>query len=174
MINPYSYLCKNNKFLLTNCHFLIHKLIEKSPAVSSFMCSHWQKYIRIQKVNIDCLLSNYFWNMFLLIELYCDVTSYIRWCIWQDSGQALVMGFFYSGMFISVDLWNVQPWLVWLSGLSTSLRTERLRGSIPSQGICLSCGPGLQVGALERQPLDVSLTHQCFSPSLILSFKINK
>ena len=50
--------------------------------------------------------------------------------------------------------------------------------SIPDQGTCLGCGPGPLMGACERQPVDVSLTHGCFSPSLSSplphSLKINK
>ena len=34
--------------------------------------------------------------------------------------------------------------------------------SIPGQGTCLGWGPGPQLGVCERQPIDVSLTHQCF------------
>ena len=29
-------------------------------------------------------------------------------------------------------------------------------GSVPGQGTCLGCGPGPQLGACERQPIDVS------------------
>ena len=47
--------------------------------------------------------------------------------------------------------------------------------SIPSQGTCLCCGPGTWLWACERQPIDVSLAHWCFSsslsPSLSLSLK---
>ena len=36
--------------------------------------------------------------------------------------------------------------------------TQRVTGSIPSQGTCLGCRPGPQWGAHERQPhIDVSL-----------------
>ena len=35
---------------------------------------------------------------------------------------------------------------------------QRIAGLIPSQGTCLGCGPGPELGALERQPhSDVSL-----------------
>ena len=35
---------------------------------------------------------------------------------------------------------------------------QRVTGSIPSQGTCLACGPGPQLGACERQPhINVSL-----------------
>ena len=33
-------------------------------------------------------------------------------------------------------------------------------------GTCLGCGPGTWLGAGERQPIHVSPTHRCFSPSL--------
>ena len=64
-------------------------------------------------------------------------------------------------------------WLVWLSGLSASQPANRkVAGSIPSQGTCLGCWPGSQLGVCEMQPIDVSLAHQYFSPSLPLSLKI--
>ena len=40
---------------------------------------------------------------------------------------------------------------------------QKFAGSIPGQGMCLGCGPGLWLGAYWRQLIDVSLTHQCFS-----------
>ena len=51
---------------------------------------------------------------------------------------------------------------------------HRVAGLIPSQSTCLGCRPGPWLGVCERQPVDVSLTHQCFSPSLPISLKINK
>ena len=72
----------------------------------------------------------------------------------------------------------VQPWLVWLSGLGVILQTTEVTGSIPGQSTYLGWGPGPQLGVWERQLIDVSLPHQCFSPfpspSLPLSPKINK
>ena len=67
--------------------------------------------------------------------------------------------------------WNLfgEPWLMWLSGLSTGLPTE-VTGSISGQGTCLCCRLGPWLGACKRQPVDVSL----LSPSLPLSLKINK
>ena len=35
---------------------------------------------------------------------------------------------------------------------------QKVASSIPSQGTCLDCRPGLQLGACERQPIDVSFT----------------
>ena len=43
---------------------------------------------------------------------------------------------------------------------------QKVTGLIPSQGTCLGCRPGLQLGADKRQLINVSLTHQCFSLSL--------
>ena len=34
---------------------------------------------------------------------------------------------------------------------------QEVTGLIPSQGTCLGCGPGPQLGACKRQPIDVSL-----------------
>ena len=50
---------------------------------------------------------------------------------------------------------------------------QRVSSSIPSQGTCLGCGPGPWLRACERQPVNVSLTRQCFSPSLPIPLKIN-
>ena len=58
------------------------------------------------------------------------------------------------------------PWLVWLSWLGIVPQSKRslvqflvrahawVVGSVPGQGM------------FERQPIDVSLSHRCFSPSL--------
>ena len=50
----------------------------------------------------------------------------------------------------------------------------RVARSIPSQGTCLGCRPGPQLGAGKRQLVNVSLAHQCFSPSLYPSSPKNK
>ena len=48
---------------------------------------------------------------------------------------------------------------------------RKVAGLIPSQGTHLGCGPGPQLEACKRQPVDISLP---LSPSLLLSLKINK
>ena len=61
------------------------------------------------------------------------------------------------------------PWLVWLSGLSAGLRTKGSQVRFPSQGTCLRCRPGPQLGVLERQ------SHIDVSPLLFLSpFPLSK
>ena len=45
------------------------------------------------------------------------------------------------------------------------LATQKVASLIPSQGTRLGCGPGLWLGMCERQPINVSLAHQRFSPS---------
>ena len=60
---------------------------------------------------------------------------------------------------------GVAQWLeCWPAG-------QGVAGLIPSQGTCLGCRPGPQLGAFERQPIDASLP---LSPSFPLSLKINK
>ena len=63
------------------------------------------------------------------------------------------------------------PWLVWLSELSASLGTKGVLVRFPVRVYAWVLG---QV----QQPIDVSLTHQCFSssisPSLTLSLYMNK
>ena len=64
----------------------------------------------------------------------------------------------------------VLPWLVWLSGLSASLQTERLLVQFPVRAHAWVAGPWLQ-GMQEA-------TDRCLSPFLSPSFpfslKINK
>ena len=43
---------------------------------------------------------------------------------------------------------------------------RKIAGSVSSQGTSLGCRFNPQLGACERQLNDVSLAHQCFSPSL--------
>ena len=50
----------------------------------------------------------------------------------------------------------------------------KVASSIPSQGTCLGFRQGPQLRACERQPIDSSLSHLRFSPSLSLSLKTNE
>ena len=54
----------------------------------------------------------------------------------------------------------------------------KVASSIPSQGMCLGCRPGAQLGACKRQQIHVSFICWYFSPSpspfLTLPLKINK
>ena len=73
---------------------------------------------------------------------------------------------------------------MWLSGLGASHWTggqpknQNVARPIPSQDAFLGFRPGPQLGACERQPINVSLAHRCSSPFLApffpLSLKINK
>ena len=49
-------------------------------------------------------------------------------------------------------------------------RDRRVASLIPGQGTCLGCGLDPRLGERKRQPIRVSLTHPCFSPSLSPSF----
>ena len=49
---------------------------------------------------------------------------------------------------------------------------QKVTGSISGQGTCLGCRPGPQLGECKRQQINVSLTHQCFSPSFSPSLPI--
>ena len=59
-----------------------------------------------------------------------------------------------DGALAGVAQWNVH----WPAN-------QRVVGLILSQGTCLGCGPGPQLGVCETQPTEVSLTLRCFSPS---------
>ena len=63
------------------------------------------------------------------------------------------------------------PWPVWLSWLDVLLQREKL---LVAATFAIVAGSVLAQGTNERQPIDVSLSHGCFSPSLPLSLKINK
>ena len=47
---------------------------------------------------------------------------------------------------------------------------QKVASSTPSQGTCLGCRPGSQLGACKRQLINVFLAHKCFSASLFLPF----
>ena len=71
---------------------------------------------------------------------------------------------------------SFEKWFLTLAGVAHWIECRpvnwKVAGSIPSQGTGLGCGPGLQLGAQDRQPhSDVSLP---LSPSLPVSLKINK
>ena len=50
----------------------------------------------------------------------------------------------------------------------------KVAGLIPSQDTCLGCGPDLQLGEHERQPINVSLAHRCFSPFISPSLPLSQ
>ena len=51
---------------------------------------------------------------------------------------------------------------------------QKVADLIPGQGICLGCGFGPLLGMCKRQLIHVSLSHQCFSPSLFLSLPLSE
>ena len=69
---------------------------------------------------------------------------------------------------------GVRAALAWWVGCCSS----KGKAVVPNQGTRLGCEPGPWLGACKGQLIDVSLAHQCFSPSLSpshpLSLKINK
>ena len=80
-----------------------------------------------------------------------------------------------------ISIWTVQIW----KGYHTVAQLVgcppakwKFAGSIPAQGTFLGCRFGPGWGMYKRQLINDSLSHQCFSPSLSLSFpfplKINK
>ena len=66
--------------------------------------------------------------------------------------------------------------MLWLSGLSTGLQTKWSPVRFPVRAKASVAGQVPPLKACKRQPIIVSLTHHCFSPSLPLppSLKINK
>ena len=79
--------------------------------------------------------------------------------------------FFFFVCFFKNHFW---PWLVWCSGLDIRLK-QRVASSIPSQGTCLGCRPGPQLGAHKRQPhIDISLPVFLISPLRINKWNLKK
>ena len=58
-----------------------------------------------------------------------------------------------------VEKQRFQPSRVWFSGVGITLQTEMSLVQLLSQGTCLDCGPGPQLGVCERQLINVSLIH---------------
>ena len=50
---------------------------------------------------------------------------------------------------------------------------QTVTGSFPRQDTSLGCGFSPWLGAYRRQAVNVSLSHQCFSPSLLPSFPLS-
>ena len=71
--------------------------------------------------------------------------------------------FTHSAKYIDTALTSMAQWV------GHHPANQKVAGLIPGQGTCLGCGPGPWIGVCERQPTDVSLTPQCFSPSLFPS-----
>ena len=72
----------------------------------------------------------------------------------------------------------LEPWLVWLSGVSAGLQTQRSLVQFPVRAHAWVVGRVPIWGHARDNQLMLSLTHQCFSPLLFSSFaslsKINK
>ena len=62
-------------------------------------------------------------------------------------------------------IWRIhyQKYVVALAGVGQWFErqpvNQKVSGSVRGQGACLGCGPGPQLGACEKQPIDVSLAH---------------
>ena len=86
-----------------------------------------------------------------------------RWCkSWPASANKLK----------EVSKLILGPWLVWLRGLSTGLWTEPwFQIWFPGRSYAYVVGQVPSWGSCDRQPIDVSLMHWCFSPSLLSKSK---
>ena len=60
----------------------------------------------------------------------------------------------------------IMPWLVWLSWLGIALQSKRLPVPFPNRAHAWVLSSVPRQGTYERQPIDVSLSRWCFSPSL--------
>ena len=66
-----------------------------------------------------------------------------------------------------------QPTTV-LADVAQWIERWKVASSVPHQGTRLSCRPGPQLGAFERQAIDISLSHPCFHPSFCLPCPLSK
>ena len=100
----------------------------------------------------------------LILKLICNFTTVAETSLSECIG--LVFFFFFNFYFftlVGVDQW-IECWTA----------KQKVASSVPSQGTCLGCGPGPQLEACERQPIDVSLRTSMFlSLSFSLFLKIN-
>lgn len=65
---------------------------------------------------------------------------------------------------------TMKLWPLWLSWLEHLPKHQKLVGWIPSQSIYPSCRFNPRSGQVGEAPIDVSLSHQCLSPSLFPNF----
>ena len=61
-------------------------------------------------------------------------------------------------------------WLTWLESCPIN---HKVAVSIPGQGTCVGCGFDPSQGAFKKQPIDISLLYQCFSPFLSPSLPLS-
>ena len=141
--------------------------------VASHMCPHWGPCLQPRHVS---------WLGSELATLWFAGRHSIHWatpagqyflsymCRWPWMQKKHLIKF-------NIYLWlkkkNLMPWLVWLSGLSAGLQTKRSLVWCPIRAHSWVAGPGPQLGACQRQLMDVSLAHRYFSPSLSPSLPLS-
>ena len=89
-----------------------------------------------------------------------DTNQPSQFCSWGAARVCLIF---------SLSIWNYKLEVYFaLAGMAQLVghqpANQQVTGSIPRQGTCQGCGPDPQLGACERQLIDVSLAHLCFSP----------
>ena len=147
---------------IISCCSLYSKLLV--PILSFFM-----KQTKIEwKVHSIQYFSIKFWSHFKIGRT--NVSFSISWVIASNYDSGQIMKNYISCTCVLKKY--IQPWLVWLSGLSTNLRTK---------GHWFDSQSGPMPGLQTRSPVGgtwEATTHWCFSPTLSLFLplflKINK
>ena len=114
------------------------------------------------------MMLNYWW--FLFSALYPCISQFYIEHVLHYWSEKIILIFFKVNTIHLISFWNctLEPWLLWLSGLSASLQTRESVVRFPVSGTCLGCRPGPQNGAHKRQTqIDVSVP-------LFPSLKVNK
>ena len=90
----------------------------------------------------------------IIVMLHCIIVVYYR-----DTHMINIKGTEFSKNYIRL-------WLVWLSWLGVILPSKRLPVQFSVRAHAWVAGSVLAQCAGERQPINVSLSHRCFSPSI--------
>ena len=156
--------------------------------VLHFRNYHFKIIIVITVQVFNKSLSNFFpHNRFLILKVtetwfnlsfpWCDMCSHLYLSSSYISCTSPLKTFFLQICYLDslVFIWRYQHW-IWIQKLDTLTgvaqwtecrpATRKVTGSIPSHSTWLGCTSPL--GMCKRQPINVSLTHWYFSPSLSL------
>ena len=112
-----------------------------------------------------------------LISLLCDLKQTLTDL--ADISASMIKGPFKFNLFkIELIISPLKNRFPALAGVAHWIECQpvyqEVASSIPAQDTCLGCGQGPQLGVFERQPIDVSLTNQCSSPSFSLPSPLYK
>ena len=141
-------------------YFLRHWLSSSSSVLASFPISRGRQW----------------WDRTESCQLLATLQGKLSFMIFLNMSKVMTQWYFSlrGSIYLNASFlikYLREPWLVWLSGLSASLKTKGSPVRFQVRAHALVCGPGHQSGTRERQPHSVSLP--LFLPPFP-SLKINK